>query len=173
MSKYIVESTDLTAIANEIRTKGDTSAQLSFPSGFVDAISQMDSGAKYVSGSFTVPNDGIGYYTISLGKTLSKYIFYIEATSASKTEILNSGLNANKAYMFLGCYPKTEVNNVENAYTACYQRVNPSSGAVDMATNSGAVLTDTSIRLPVGAFATGAFYLYNNCTYNYFVCEIK
>jgi len=36
--------TDLTAVANAIRTKGGTSAQLVFPSGFVDAIDAIETG---------------------------------------------------------------------------------------------------------------------------------
>lgn len=36
--------TDLTAVANAIRTKGGTSAQLAFPTGFVDAIDAIQTG---------------------------------------------------------------------------------------------------------------------------------
>ena len=35
---------DLTSVANAIRTKGGTSAQLSFPSGFVSAINAIQTG---------------------------------------------------------------------------------------------------------------------------------
>lgn len=38
MSNYIASDTDLTAVANAIRAKGGTSAQLSFPAEFVSAI---------------------------------------------------------------------------------------------------------------------------------------
>lgn len=44
----LVDSTqldsDLTAVANAIRTKGGTSASLAFPSGFVDAIDAIETG---------------------------------------------------------------------------------------------------------------------------------
>lgn len=44
----LVDSTqidaDLTSVANAIRTKGGTSAQLAFPSGFVDAIDAIETG---------------------------------------------------------------------------------------------------------------------------------
>lgn len=44
----LVDSTqlnaDLTSIANAIRTKGSTSAQLAFPSGFVSAINDLEVG---------------------------------------------------------------------------------------------------------------------------------
>lgn len=66
----LVDSTqlnsDLTSVANAIRTKGGTSAQLAFPSGFVSAIQNIPSGGggnSYLtllgSGKYTKPvNDG-------------------------------------------------------------------------------------------------------------------
>ena len=44
MSNYIATDTDLTTVANAIRTKGGTNAQLSFPSGFVTAIENITTG---------------------------------------------------------------------------------------------------------------------------------
>lgn len=44
MAEYLVNNTDLTAIANAIRTKGGTSAPLSFPQGFVDAVEAIEAG---------------------------------------------------------------------------------------------------------------------------------
>ena len=41
---YIANSNDLTSVANAIRTRGGTSAPLSFPSGFVSAIGAIPSG---------------------------------------------------------------------------------------------------------------------------------
>ena len=38
MSYYKVDGADLTAIANKIRSKGGTSAQLAFPDDFEDAV---------------------------------------------------------------------------------------------------------------------------------------
>lgn len=38
MANYVVSDTNLSAVANAIRTKSGTSAQLSFPDGFVSAI---------------------------------------------------------------------------------------------------------------------------------------
>lgn len=44
MTKMYVESTDLTAVANAIRTKGGTSSPLVFPAGFSQAIADIPSG---------------------------------------------------------------------------------------------------------------------------------
>ena len=52
--------TDLTAVANAIRTKGGISAQIAFPAGFVDAIGAIPTGGgglKYDTGTFTLAED--------------------------------------------------------------------------------------------------------------------
>lgn len=69
-------NSDLTSVANAIRTKGGTSASLAFPSGFVSAIGDIPTGGggNIVTGTFTptsaekgtaksitVPYSGAGY----------------------------------------------------------------------------------------------------------------
>lgn len=44
MAEYKVSSSDMTSVADAIRTKGGTSAGLSFPDGFVDAIDAIQTG---------------------------------------------------------------------------------------------------------------------------------
>ena len=53
MAKYIVEDASLTAVADAIRTKGDTSDAMAFPAGFVAAIEAIETGGtlKYATGS--------------------------------------------------------------------------------------------------------------------------
>lgn len=60
MANYIVSDTTLTSIANAIRTKGGTSASLSFPTEFISAIAAIDSGSGGSSGSDSLApaNDG-------------------------------------------------------------------------------------------------------------------
>lgn len=43
MAEYLTNTTDLTAVADAIRTKGGTSAQLAFPDGFVSAVQAIES----------------------------------------------------------------------------------------------------------------------------------
>lgn len=43
-TEYLTNTTDLTSVANAIRTKGGTTAQLVYPSGFVSAINAIDTG---------------------------------------------------------------------------------------------------------------------------------
>ena len=44
MSNYLATDTELTSIANAIRTKGGTSAQLAFPNEFISAIEAIPTG---------------------------------------------------------------------------------------------------------------------------------
>lgn len=45
MANYLTTDTDLTSVADAIRTKGGTSASLSYPSGFVTAIQNIPTGS--------------------------------------------------------------------------------------------------------------------------------
>lgn len=74
---YRVKGSDLTSVADAIRTKGETSAPLSFPLGFVSAIEDIPSGGgatNFVTGTFkglstdkgsaisvSIPYTGTGY----------------------------------------------------------------------------------------------------------------
>jgi len=65
MATYLTNDTDLGAVADAIRTKGGTSADLVFPQGFVDAIEAISGGgggglesfltASYVNTSSALP----------------------------------------------------------------------------------------------------------------------
>lgn len=54
MANYLATDTDLTSVANAIRTKGGTSAQLEFPSGFVSAIGAIPSGGGNTKVAFAI-----------------------------------------------------------------------------------------------------------------------
>ena len=61
--------TDLTSVANAIRTKGGTSAQLAFPADFVSAIGAISGGESYAllaSGDYTLSADAASM-TIPIG----------------------------------------------------------------------------------------------------------
>ena len=73
MANYLTTDTDLTAVANAIRTKGGTSAQLTFPQGFVDAIAAIQTGGggdvdffdyTWPSGSVSTQNTRIYLYAL-------------------------------------------------------------------------------------------------------------
>ena len=64
MADYIATDTELTAIANAIRTKGGTAAQLTFPSEFISAINAISGGGEdgddLLYGDKTRPLVGVG-----------------------------------------------------------------------------------------------------------------
>lgn len=68
MAEYKTTDTELTSIANAIRTKGGTSSSLVYPTGFVSAIGAIPSGGgglvgwTDVTSSFTVEGDYDYFY---------------------------------------------------------------------------------------------------------------
>lgn len=89
MSKYLVEGTDLTSVANAIRTKGGTSASLGFPSDFITAIGNISGGGSVpaVTGTFTGTTAGSAI-TVSVPYTGNGYpiaLMIFPSTGAYKT----------------------------------------------------------------------------------------
>ena len=100
----LVDSTqldaDLTSVANAIRTKGGTSAQLAFPADFVSAIAAIPSGGSgliFVAGSFTIPSDTVANPAVmvnhSLGETPGFVMVWTEdySTASPPAAELNAG----------------------------------------------------------------------------------
>lgn len=54
MADYLTTDTELTSVANAIRTKGGTSEQLVYPTGFVSAIEAIPTGGSSASYNVTV-----------------------------------------------------------------------------------------------------------------------
>lgn len=57
MSIYLADSSDITAVADAIRTKGGTSEVLTFPQGFVDAIDQLSTSLPTYDGTVETANN--------------------------------------------------------------------------------------------------------------------
>lgn len=82
MSNYLATDTDLTAVADAIRTKGGTSASLAFPSDFVSAINAISGGGGGGDGevvgnilTFHCATVEIGANTISSTSALADYLY--------------------------------------------------------------------------------------------------
>ena len=69
MANYVVSDTNLTAVANAIRTKGGTSEQLEFPDDFVSAIGDIQTGGGVTVEPLSVTENGT--YTAPTGKAYS------------------------------------------------------------------------------------------------------
>lgn len=75
MANYVVSDTSLTAVADAIRLKGGTSAQLEFPDEFVDAIGDIQTGGGSAvvqplsvteNGTYTAPSGVDGYSPVTV-----------------------------------------------------------------------------------------------------------
>ena len=64
MAEYLAKSEDLTAVADAIRAKGGTDAQLTFPGGFVGAVQEIPTGTTITDGIVVKERDADGYATV-------------------------------------------------------------------------------------------------------------
>lgn len=64
MAEYLAKSEDLTAVADAIRAKGGTDAQLMFPDGFVGAVQAIPTGTSITDGIVVKERDADGYATV-------------------------------------------------------------------------------------------------------------
>lgn len=96
MSNYAVSDSDLTTIADAIRTKGGTSAGLSFPDGFVSAIGDIPTGGTgtLISKSITANGtynaadddaDGYSSVTVNVGLTYESGTFTTPSSGSTYT----------------------------------------------------------------------------------------
>ena len=60
MAEYLTNTTDLTAVADAIRTKGGTSAPLVYPDGFVTAIQSIDTTGGLKPATVTITSSASG-----------------------------------------------------------------------------------------------------------------
>lgn len=73
MADYRATSTEFTAVADAIRTKGGTSAQLTWPNGFVSAVQAIPTGSGVVqplsvtqNGTYNTPSGVDGYAPVTV-----------------------------------------------------------------------------------------------------------
>jgi hypothetical protein len=79
MANYVVSDTSLGSVADAIRTKGGTSAPLTYPQGFIDAIDAISGG-----GDEPIPDDGKTRIWISIaeGTPDNRLTFYLRFTAS-------------------------------------------------------------------------------------------
>ena len=86
MTKYYVDGSDLTSVANEIRSKGETTEPLVFPAGFISAIEDIsgeDSGIRFEE---PLERDFSGGY-VSASSAPGSCTWTIDASSDSESTI--------------------------------------------------------------------------------------
>ena len=106
MADYLVTSTELTSVADAIRTKGGTTEQLAFPAGFISAVESIQSGggggAKEPYIEETYDSDGNLIDVNLVGYTTIRPNAFYSCTNLALTS-LPSGLTSIGTYAFSGC----------------------------------------------------------------------
>lgn len=102
MADYVVSDTSLTAVANAIRTKGGTSAQLAFPAEFISAIEAISGGGGYTPEDFAYNANPSGALVITDPSvtSLPQYRFYYRT---AVTSAHFSALTSIPTYCFDHC----------------------------------------------------------------------
>lgn len=148
----LVDSTqldsDLASVANAIRTKGGTSAQLAFPAGFVSAVEAIPTsgggGGATVIASGTITGSGSVPGSIPVGKKMPKtdFIFYLWVDNGTTITPSSSGRSYVWAFFTclktLGYYSlaNTGWNTITNLLS--YPTVNTSAGTTTNRTPNAA-----------------------------------
>lgn len=96
MANYLTTDTDLTAVANAIRTKGGTNATLTFPSGFVSAINAISTGGGGTSSGIDL--SGCSFYDITMNET---------SKAGLNLSLISSAINNNKDFYYIGMVEET------------------------------------------------------------------
>ena len=143
---YLVNDTDLTAVADAIRTKGGTTASLVFPGGFVSAISAIETGGGgYTIDDIAERNMMSGAIVGNSASFIASYAFHtcLTLTTASFPSATRIG-----SFAFYNCHNLTTVS-----FPAC----------TSMGSNAFYLCSSlTTVNFPAcTSMATYAFY---NCT---------
>lgn len=97
MADYLVTDTELTSIANAIRTKGGTSASLEFPQEFVQAINDIQTGGGSKTnidiGQASPANILNMFYALEQGTASTGTFTMTQFLPNTDTLIFDSGLN--------------------------------------------------------------------------------
>ena len=134
----------------------------------------MARGTIPIRGSFTAYSQTGNVYTIEIGKTLSKYIFYIWMTDASRAALMATGQTSAKMYECLGKYPASEAlaqPGTNNAFIS--YRIVPSTSAISVSSSDSGTLTPNRITLTANALSGGANILYRDYTYEYVIIPLE
>lgn len=117
MTDYLVTDTELTSVANAIRTKGGTSASLSFPTGFVSAINDIQTGGgEYTIDDIAQNIEPSGDITLGSGvTTVGNYAF----ANKPITSVSSSAVTSIRSSAFLSCTSLESVDfpNLGNVYS--------------------------------------------------------
>lgn len=154
---------DLTAVANAIRTKGGTSAQLVFPTGFVSAVEAIETGGSfhtlddYISALNSLNTLTLPETVVLSGTIITKQIFQGNGRTKIKTV---SGPNVIQAVSAPGVSSTGIFMNCTNLESASFPKLDSVVGSSLDNCFSGCTKLHR-VYAPKAQFGTSAFL---NCT---------
>ena len=154
MTTYLTTDTELTSIANAIRTKGDTSVSLAYPSGFISAINAITTAGSDISGpvlqskSVTItPN------TTTQSETVSPDTGYDGLSDVTITvPAVAAGTAGTPSIEYIYETPNT---------VTLYPKVINTSGYI-----TGSTITGNTMTITAGSLTTGTLTITTNGTHN-------
>lgn len=163
---------DLTSVANAIRTKGGTSAQLAFPAGFISAIGAIPSGGGGWSDSDIAAGNISGAITITGVPTIRGSAFNecngITSVYSADAVTINAYAFANISGLLLAKFPEV-TGTVNNGYCFQYSGSKGNNGTIYVfpkLTSSGSRMFDRcnahAIDIGPDFESIGTDYFYNN-----------
>lgn len=159
-----------TLITKNIMANGTYNAEDDNADGY-SSVTVAVPGVKKLTGSFTVGSNDTSY-TISFGETISKYLFLIEMTDASKTTLSGTGNTSPRSYAFTGMYPSPGISNNAPANCMTTYRIKASTGELSYSQATLNNATTSSITISSVTLSGGAQYLYRGYSYNYYIVEV-
>lgn len=113
--EYLTNSTDLTAVADAIRAKGGTTAQLVYPDGFVSAIQAISTGKQEQTKTVNIASNGQLTVTPDDGYTLSSVVINTNVSSGGiDGEYVGSFILSDGILKF--SVPQEDYSNYRNYY---------------------------------------------------------
>ena len=131
MADYKVSDTNLSAIADAIRTKGGTSSGMSFPNGFVNAIGNIPTGeqptliTKSISanGTYSASSDNADGYSSVTVSVDPKYVSgTFKGDTAGTTISVNVPYTGNGYPVVIIIYPTGGSSNSDTTFYTTVQR---------------------------------------------------
>ena len=135
----------------------------------------MAQGAEVIKGSFTVPADFTGTYTLNYGKSFSSYILLIDMAEESKQDLYDeTSINNTISYFFTAINPpQTIVDKTDSGHAAITLTYNPSSGNFGTGQLGSTAYTDSSFAVYVRDLnGSGTTRLVKGFSYNYVLISL-
>lgn len=164
--------TNLTIVANAIRSKGGTTENLSFPDGFVSAVQAIQTGggsgdsSGVIGGSFT-PTENVSTIEVDVGTTFRHFVLYtfdtITGQSVKASKFLLVDLDLNEC-------TGVSTNNSGSAMTGAVDVIfnTDGSGTFAIMGNSRITILENGIKISGGTTGNCMGYFLAGVTFNWY-----